>query len=133
MLSIKNLKMDYRIKEYDLASELPISNEDKFPKVFATSRMIAVMEIASARLMKSNLNLGELSVGVGINIEHIAPTLLNEKIIIEVDFLGMKDKLYEFEIKVIDNGGLIGKGTHTRAIISEERLMNGANKRKTQS
>lgn len=130
MLDIKNLKMDYRVQEHDLASELPISNEDKFPKVFATSRMIAVMEIASARLMKSNLKHGELSVGVGVNIKHIAPTLLNEEVVIEVDFIGMKDKLYEFEVKAIDNGGLIGKGTHTRAIISEERLMNGANKRK---
>ena len=130
MLDIKNLKMNYRVQENDLASELPISKEDKFPKVFATSRMIAVMEIASARLMKSNLKHGELSVGVGVNIKHIAPTLLNEEVVIEVDFIGMKDKLYEFEVKAIDNGGLIGKGTHTRAIISEERLMNGANKRK---
>ena len=130
MLDIKNLKMNYRVQENDLASELPISKKDKFPKVFATSRMIAVMEIASARLMKSNLKHGELSVGVGVNIKHIAPTLLNEEVVIEVDFIGMKDKLYEFEVKAIDNGGLIGKGTHTRAIISEERLMNGAIKRK---
>lgn len=131
MLDIKNYKMNYSVQEHDLASKLPISNEDKFPKVFATSRMIAVMEIASARLMKSNLKQGELSVGVGVNIKHIAPTLINEKVVIEVVFIGMKDKLYEFEVKAIDNGGLIGKGTHTRAIISEERLINGANKRKT--
>lgn len=133
MLEIKSLKMEYQIQEHDLASQLPISNEDKFPKVFASSRMIAIMEIASARLMKPKLKTGELSVGVGIYIQHTAPTLVNEKVNIETVFIGMKGKLYEFQIKAFDQEGLIGEGTHTRAIISEERLIQGANKRAKQS
>jgi len=41
----------------DMASSLSVSEEDSFPDVFATSRMIALMELAGARLMKRILDL----------------------------------------------------------------------------
>jgi predicted thioesterase len=53
----------------DTARALAISPEDEFPEVFATSRMIALMELAAARLMKPALKAGELSVGVSLNVK----------------------------------------------------------------
>ncbi|HEY6806265.1 MAG TPA: hypothetical protein VI306_21985 [Pyrinomonadaceae bacterium] len=50
----------------DMAKALSLSPEDEFPEVFATSRMIALMELAGARLMKRILGPNQLSVGVGI-------------------------------------------------------------------
>ena len=38
-------------------------------------------------------------------------------------------KLYKFEIEVIDSAGVCGRGTHTRAIVSTSRLIEGAKKR----
>src|SRR6267378_805317 len=43
-----------------LASALPLEPSDTFPAVFATSRMVALMEIASARLLHACLNIGEM-------------------------------------------------------------------------
>src|SRR5262245_11493365 len=60
----------------DLASALPLDFKDKFPAVFATARMVALMEIASARLLQPCLQSGELSVGVSIEATHNAPTPL---------------------------------------------------------
>lgn len=126
-------ELTFKITEKDLASYLPISNDDHFPAVFATSRMIALMEITAARSMKPDLELGELSVGVGVDIKHIAATLANETVTIISTFLQMKGKLFQFKIEAFDGGGKIGSGTHTRAIISEERLITGAKKRKNEN
>lgn len=41
----------------------------------------------------------------------------------------MQIELYHFKVEAFDNGGLIGKGEHTRAIVSTERLLKSANKR----
>jgi fluoroacetyl-CoA thioesterase len=39
----------------DMAKSLSVAPDDDFPEVFATSRMIALMELAGARLMKPTL------------------------------------------------------------------------------
>ena len=44
----------------DLASALPLMETDAFPSVFATTRMVALMEIASARVLQPHLAPGQL-------------------------------------------------------------------------
>ena len=56
-------QFDYMVQSKDLAKELSIDVNDDFPDVFATSRMVALMELAAARLMKPLLKEGELSAG----------------------------------------------------------------------
>jgi predicted thioesterase len=118
-----------KVKNSDLASDLPLTNEDAFPEVFATSRMIALMEIAAARMMKPLLQPEELSVGVGVNITHTAATTVDEEVKAVATFIKQEGKIYYFTVEVFDNGGLVGKGEHTRAIVSTERLINSAKKR----
>ena len=113
----------------DMASALSISAEDNFPEVFATSRMIALMELAAARLMKKLLQEGQLSVGVGVNITHMAATPNHKEVWAVATFLGMEGKLYKFRVEAFDHAGKVGEGEHTRAIISQERLIAGAIKR----
>lgn len=91
--------------------------------------MIALMECSAAKLMLPLLKDDEQSVGVNLNITHMAATLENDVAISTATFVGMEGKLYKFEIEVIDSGGVCGRGTHTRAIISPIRLVEGAKKR----
>jgi predicted thioesterase len=119
----------YTVEEKDLASLLPLVKEDAFPSVLATYRMIALMEIAAGRLMFPLLEEGELSVGVNVNIIHSAPTLVDDIITIKAKFTGMEGKLYNFDVEIFDIGGSAGKGTHTRAIINNDKLLRGAAKR----
>ncbi len=119
-----------QLSDRDMASTLPISAEDAtFPEVFATSRMIALMELAAARTLKPLLQPGQLSVGVIVNIKHLAATPNHVPVTAKATFLGQEDKLYKFIIEAFDPGGKIGEGEHSRAIISEERLLQGANAR----
>ncbi len=118
------------LTDRDMASTLPIGAEDaSFPEVFATSRMIALMELAAARAMKPLLEPGQMSVGVTVNIKHFAATPNRIRVSAKATFLGQEGKLYKFSIEAFDPGGKIGEGEHTRAIISEERLMQGAKSR----
>lgn len=121
--------IEYKVQNKDLAANLQISIDDNFPQVFATARMVALMECSAAKMMKELLKDGELSVGVGVDIKHLAPTLENDTAISTATFVGMEGKLYKFEIEVVDSGGVIGTGVHTRAIVSNERLISGAKKR----
>ncbi|RXJ80446.1 thioesterase [Aliarcobacter skirrowii] len=120
--------IEYKVQNKDLAENLQISVDDNFPPVFATARMVALMECSAAKMMKNLLKDGELSVGVGVDIKHLAPTLENDTAISTATFVGMEGKLYKFEIEVVDSGGVIGTGVHTRAIVSNERLISGAKK-----
>lgn len=113
----------------DMASALGDGSGDRFPEVFATSRMVAIMELAAARIMKKLLTPEQLSVGVGVNIMHLAATPNHTKVVAKATFLGMEGKLYKFKIEAFDTGGLIGKGEHTRAIIEFDRLVASATKR----
>ncbi len=119
-------QFDYVVQSKDLAKELSIDANDEFPEVFATSRMVALMELAAARLMKPLLKEGELSVGVNVNVNHLAATPNKELVRSVATFKGMEGKLFKFEVALFDNGGKAGFGTHTRAIVKTERLLQGA-------
>jgi predicted thioesterase len=75
------------------------------------------------------LQPGELSVGVGVEIQHLAATPKGETIRSRAVYLGQEGNLYRFRVEVFDAGGLVGKGLHTRAIIATERLVKAAVKR----
>jgi len=113
----------------DLASALPIEMGDVFPAVFATARMIGLMEIAAARVLQSLLGPGELSVGVTVDVTHSAPTPPGAQVIATARYAGREGKLFLFEVSASDPGGEIGRGRHKRAIVTSERLQGAAAKR----
>ena len=110
----------------DSAKALSLTAEDDFPDVLATSRMIALMELAAARGIKPLLEPGQLSVGVGIAVKHVAATPVGVEVRAAATFLGMDGKLFRFKVQAFDQGGLVGEGEHTRAIVGTDRLVGGA-------
>ena len=117
----------------DLASSISNEHGDAFPAVLATARMVALMETAAARVMQSLLAAGELSVGVTVDIIHIAPTPPGVLVTATARYTGREGMLFVFEISARDQGGEIGRGSHKRAIVETERLQRTAAKRNAQS
>lgn len=113
----------------DLAGVLSQVQDDAFPPVYATSRMVGLMELAAARVMRPALRAGELSVGVSVEIQHTAATPVGTRVDAEARFTGMEGKLFVFEVAARDAAGEIGRGVHRRAIVEERRLLHGARKR----
>lgn len=91
--------------------------------------MVALMEIASSRILSPYLAPGELSVGVTVDVSHTAATPRGVKVVATARYLGREGKLFLFEVIAHDRGGEIGRGTHKRAIIATDRLLAGADKR----
>jgi fluoroacetyl-CoA thioesterase len=113
----------------DLANSISAQMGDEFPPVFATAKMVALMEIAASRVLKPLLGPGELSVGVTVDITHTAPTPPGAQVTTTARYAGREGKLFVFEVGASDPGGEIGRGWHKRAIVTSERLQSGAAKR----
>jgi fluoroacetyl-CoA thioesterase len=121
------------VQRSDTAQAVSISPEDVFPEVFSTSRMVALMEMAAARLMKPLLQPGELSVGVALNVRHTAATPVGGNVRAVATYLRPEGKSYRFKVEAFDDAGPIGDGEHSRAIVTTERLLAGAERRKAGS
>ncbi len=113
----------------DLANVLNFEPRDSFPPVFATSRMVGLMEVAAARILGPHLKEGEASVGVFVDIVHTAATPPGASVTATAKFAGRDGKLFLFEVSAVDNAGEVGRGTPKRAIVSVERLLSGAARR----
>ena len=113
----------------DLANVLNFEPGDSFPPVFATSRMVGLMEVAAARILGPHLGEGEASVGVSVDVVHTAATPPGITVTATARLVRRDGKLFVFEVSAADNAGEIGRGTHKRAIVSAERLVAGAARR----
>jgi fluoroacetyl-CoA thioesterase len=113
----------------DLADTLNLEPGDAFPPVFATSRMVGLMEVAAARILRPHLREDEASVGVTVEVIHTAATPPGATVTATAKYVGRDGKLFLFEVSAADNAGEIGRGTHKRAVVATERLVAGAARR----
>jgi len=117
------------VSERDLASAFTPGPADAFPPVFATARMVALMEVAAARLLQPFLAPGEHSVGVLVEVDHTAATPEGATVTATARYVGREGRLHAFEVSARDAGGEIGRGRHRRAVVTAERLVAGAHRR----
>ena len=122
-------KFRHTVTAADTAAALGPTTGDNFPAVFASTRCIALLELAAGHLLLPLQKPGELSVGVVIDVKHTAATPVGAWVEAEATFRAQEGKLYVFEVVARDPGGEVMRGTHKRAIIEESRLMEGASKR----
>jgi len=73
---------------------------------------------------------GQLSVGVVVDVKHLAATPVGAWVEAEAIYAGRDGKLYLFEVVARDPGGEIMRGRHARAVIEESRLLAGAAQRR---
>ena len=106
-----------------------LSPEDGFPAVLATSRMVELMELAAARLMRPHLGDGESSVSISMNVTHAAKGAVSGRVRAVAGHDGIAGRLHRFTIHAFDETGLIGSAEHTRAVVVERRLLAMARRR----
>jgi predicted thioesterase len=113
----------------DLASAVGLEPGDEFPRVFATARMVALMEVAASRVLKPHLSADELSVSTLVNVVHTAATPPGAAVTAEASLIARDGTQWVFEVVARDEGGEVGRGHHKRAVVTAERLSAGAAKR----
>ena len=91
--------------------------------VYATPSMSALMEGTCAESVQPYLAEGEGTVGVAVDIKHIAATPVGMTVRCESLLKEVNGKKLVFEVNVYDEKGLVGTGIHKRAIINNEAFM----------
>jgi predicted thioesterase len=119
------------VRPEDTARRIALREDDVFPEVFATSRMIALMEVAAARAMAPLLREGQLSVGVSIDVRHTAATAVGSQVRAVATYLRSDNRFMHFHVEAFDDTGPIGNGEHARAIVEATRLISGAERRRS--
>jgi len=122
-------KFRYVVTAADTAATLNAITGDTFPEVLATTKCIALLELAAGHLLIPLQEPGELSVGVTVDVKHTAATPVGAWVEAEATFRAVEGKLYSFDVVARDPRGEIMRGVHKRAIVSESRLLDGAAKR----
>lgn len=92
-------------------------------EVYATPSMIALMEGCSHEAVAPELDEGCGTVGISLNIEHVAATPLGMKVYCESELVDIDGRILTFDVKAYDECGLIGRGIHKRCIIQNEKFL----------
>ncbi len=92
-------------------------------RVLATPWMIAFMERVSHQLLAKSLPEGYSSVGVMVNIRHLAPTPVGEEVQITTEITAVEGSHIMFTVQAWDRNEQVGSGQHERVVIDEARFL----------
>jgi fluoroacetyl-CoA thioesterase len=95
--------------------------------VFSTPAMIGLMERTCVDLTEPHLDENEQTVGIHVDVYHLAPTRIGQSVTITAELTEVKDNKIRYSVSAINDQGIkIGAGKHRRAVIDTKRFANGA-------
>ncbi len=98
--------------------------------VFATPCMAALMEQTAFTSVEPFLEPGQGTVGTSLRLEHLAATPVGMTVTCASELVEVDSRRLVFQVTVNDEKGLVGRGTHERFIIYNERFLAKAEARK---
>ena len=112
--------LEFTVTEDKLASKVGSG----LVNVFATPMMIAAIEQTAAASVQGALDEGCTTVGTLVNVSHVAATPEGMKVTVDTELteVSPNGRMLTFCVKAFDEAGLIGEGTHQRAVVLKERF-----------
>jgi fluoroacetyl-CoA thioesterase len=92
------------------------------PPVLATPVMIMVMENAALNAIKPYLDTGESVLGTRVDVRHLAPTPVGQRVVGEAKVTRVDGRRIEFSIRATNGNDEIGVGTHERVVLQLSKL-----------
>ena len=86
-------------------------------QVLASPVMIGLMEYAAAAAVEQALAEGMQTVGIHVDVKHIAATPVGMKVTAHAELIKVDGRILTFRVWAEDEKERIGEGTHQRAII----------------
>ena len=87
--------------------------------VFSTPAMIGLMEYTCVLLVAPYLDENEQTVGIHVDVRHMAPTKIGQSVTVTAELLEVNDNKLRFALSAVNDQGVkIGEGTHRRALIN---------------
>jgi fluoroacetyl-CoA thioesterase len=96
--------------------------EPSLPPVMATCVMSLMMEMAAIDAMKPYMEPGEMSVGIVVNVQHLAATPEGHKVTAYAEVTKVDGRRVEFNVRATDEMDEIGTGTHSRAVADRAKF-----------
>jgi fluoroacetyl-CoA thioesterase len=108
----------------DRDSTIGFMGEDA--RVYATPMLVRDIEITCRDFLLEHLDAGEDSVGIRVEIDHLAATLLGMQVSITVTLGELKGRAVTFDVVATDGIDTICRGRHSRFVANvaqvKERL-----------
>ncbi len=92
------------------------------PDVFATPFLVGLMERVSAELINMHLQPGEQSVGIAMDLKHMAATPLGMQIRVKTEVTAVEGRKLTFRLEAFDEVEKIGEATHERFVIQAAKF-----------
>jgi fluoroacetyl-CoA thioesterase len=93
------------------------------PPVFATAMMIGFIEQTCIQGLRPFITDDQRTVGTHVDVSHVAATPVGMSVTATVELVAVEGKGLVFNVRCEDDTGLIGEGSHRRAIIDADRFM----------
>lgn len=93
---------------------------DGMPAVVSTPNIIQFLERTARHLLTPHLEANERSVGLEIDIRHLAPTPIGQTIHCRAQVIAVEGSKIQFQIEARDANEVIVRGLHKRAVICTE-------------
>jgi fluoroacetyl-CoA thioesterase len=91
-------------------------------EVFATPEMVRLMEEAGVAAVDHLLPEGQRTVGVSLNVRHLAATPLGMSVTVHAELVKVEGRRLIFRVEAFDEVEQVGEGTHERYIIDVARF-----------
>ncbi len=96
---------------------------ENLPDVFATPFLAGFMERISAELINEHIEADEQSVGISMDLKHIAATPLGMEVRVKTEVTAVDGAKLTFKLKAWDEIEKIGEAIHERFIIKLEKFV----------
>lgn len=96
-------------------------------EVFGTPAMINLIEYTCAQSVQGELEQGQTTVGTHLDISHDAPTPIGMQVTCVSELVEVDGRALKFAVEVSDGSGIVGRGTHSRFIVNQEKFTTKAN------
>jgi len=91
-------------------------------RVLSTPSMISFMEQVAHRLLEADLPEGKISVGIRVDIKHLAATPVQAEVRVRTRLQEISGSRLLFKVEAWDEQEKIGEGEHQRAVVDARRF-----------
>jgi fluoroacetyl-CoA thioesterase len=90
------------------------------PVVLSTPNLVGFLERTARETIAGCLEDGERSVGIELDLKHLAPTPIGQTVHCTARIISVEDRQVLFQIEARDQHEVIVRGLHKRAVIRTE-------------
>ena len=110
--------------QLEVTREMTVAHfHEHMPEVYGTPIMIYHLENTAAAAVQEFLPDGWITVGVVVNVKHLAATPVGAKVTTRAEVVEVGDNTIKFAVEAHDGFEKIGEGTHVRAAVDMDRFM----------